>query len=209
MRSAIATLMLLALAGCGAARDHGAERKAEPARLTLEQAIDASFRTRGQAGLERLKQSDMQRICSTERPEQLAPEVRRALQAEAIATVRYPEDGRWLGDWRRGEAIAQAGTGLQYSDRPDAEHGGGCYGCHRLSGEEIAYGTIGPSLYRYLERNGGGPDSLQKTWARLWNGHAFTACTAMPRFGDAGILTPEQLRDVMALLLDPQSPVNR
>jgi sulfur-oxidizing protein SoxX len=31
----------------------------------------------------------------------------------------------------------------------------------------------------------------------------------MPRFGDAKILTNAQLKDVMALLLDPQSPVNK
>jgi sulfur-oxidizing protein SoxX len=31
----------------------------------------------------------------------------------------------------------------------------------------------------------------------------------MPRFGDAGILTPSQIKDVMALLLDPASPVNK
>jgi len=42
----------------------------------------------------------------------------------------------------------------------------------------------------------------------MWNAHAFTACSQMPRFGDAGILTRQQLRDVMALLLDPASPIN-
>jgi sulfur-oxidizing protein SoxX len=31
----------------------------------------------------------------------------------------------------------------------------------------------------------------------------------MPRFGHAGILTVEQIKDVMALLLDPKSPVNQ
>jgi sulfur-oxidizing protein SoxX len=31
----------------------------------------------------------------------------------------------------------------------------------------------------------------------------------MPRFGDAGILTEAQIKDVMALLLDPASPVNQ
>jgi sulfur-oxidizing protein SoxX len=31
----------------------------------------------------------------------------------------------------------------------------------------------------------------------------------MPRFGAAGILTEAQLKDVMALLLAPDSPVNK
>jgi sulfur-oxidizing protein SoxX len=30
----------------------------------------------------------------------------------------------------------------------------------------------------------------------------------MPRFGEAGILTEQQLKDVMAYLFDPTSPVN-
>jgi sulfur-oxidizing protein SoxX len=30
----------------------------------------------------------------------------------------------------------------------------------------------------------------------------------MPRFGTQGILTEQQIKDVMAFLLDPASPVN-
>ena len=47
------------------------------------------------------------------------------------------------------------------------------------------------------------------TWGKLWNAKAYNACSGMPRFGHAGILTEAQLRDVMALLLDPKSPVNQ
>jgi sulfur-oxidizing protein SoxX len=31
----------------------------------------------------------------------------------------------------------------------------------------------------------------------------------MPRFGHAGLLNEQQLKDIMALLLDPRSPVNQ
>ena len=31
----------------------------------------------------------------------------------------------------------------------------------------------------------------------------------MPRFGHAGLLGEDQLRNLMALLLDPKSPVNQ
>jgi len=34
------------------------------------------------------------------------------------------------------------------------------------------------------------------------------ACSNMPRFGHAGVLDEAQIRDLMALLLDPKSPVN-
>jgi sulfur-oxidizing protein SoxX len=211
VRDAIIVCVVFALAACGAARPDDAPRpdRRDAARAELALEIQASFRARGQAGTDRLQQSEMQQLCSRERPEQLPAEVRHALQAEALASVRYPEDGRWLGDWQRGERIAQSGTGLEYTDPPEAPRGGGCYGCHRLSGTEVAYGTLGPSLYRYVERNGRSAESLQRTWGRIWNAHAYNACSMMPRFGDAGILTPEQIRDVMALLFDPESPVNR
>jgi sulfur-oxidizing protein SoxX len=31
----------------------------------------------------------------------------------------------------------------------------------------------------------------------------------MPRFGHAGVLTEAQIKDVVALLMDPNSPVNK
>ena len=51
--------------------------------------------------------------------------------------------------------------------------------------------------------------TLQYTWGKLWNSKAYAACSNMPRFGHMKLLNEEQIRDVMALLLDPQSPVNR
>ena len=50
---------------------------------------------------------------------------------------------------------------------------------------------------------------VRYTWSKLWNAKAFNACSGMPRIGHKGILTMEQLQDVMALLLDPKSPVNQ
>ncbi|HEU5297155.1 MAG TPA: sulfur oxidation c-type cytochrome SoxX, partial [Burkholderiaceae bacterium] len=35
------------------------------------------------------------------------------------------------------------------------------------------------------------------------------ACSNMPRFGHMGLLDEDQLRHLMALLLDPASPVNQ
>ena len=50
---------------------------------------------------------------------------------------------------------------------------------------------------------------VQYAWAKLWNSRAYVACSNMPRFGHAGLLTEQQIRDLMALLLDPRSPVNQ
>jgi L-cysteine S-thiosulfotransferase len=108
-----------------------------------------------------------------------------------------------------GEAIAQRGTGFQYSDDPAAPSGANCYACHQLSKQEISYGTIGPSLYNFGKLRGYTYDIRRYAWGKVWNAEAYSACTNMPRFGHSGILTEQQVRDVVALLMDPASPVNQ
>jgi sulfur-oxidizing protein SoxX len=50
---------------------------------------------------------------------------------------------------------------------------------------------------------------VEYTWGKLWNSRAYTACSQMPRAGAKGILTQTQIQHIMALLLDPESPVNK
>jgi sulfur-oxidizing protein SoxX len=170
--------------------------------------IKSGFADRGIAKVDRLDQSDLQKAC-TQAANQPSAEVRARLEKAALAAVRYPTDGRYLGDFKRGEQIAQSGVGMQWTDRADTVNGGNCYACHQISKEEISHGNIGPSLYNYGKLRGNSEPILKYTWAKIWNAHAFNPCTSMPRFGDAGILSDDQIRHVMALLLDPQSPVNR
>ncbi len=170
--------------------------------------IKSSFRDRGIAKVDRLNQTELQRICS-ETGNNPPKEVRERLEKAALAAVRFPADGNWLGDFKRGERIAQTGVGLQWSDKPGTAAGGNCYACHQLSKAEISFGNIGPSLNNYGKLRGSSEEVKRYTWAKIWNTHAYNVCSSMPRFGDAGILTEEQIRDVMALLLDPGSPVNK
>lgn len=171
--------------------------------------LKASFVEHGQAKLDRLEQSELQRQCSAYAQAELPKSVKESLEKAAMATVKYPADGKYLGDWRKGEKVAQTGRGFQFNDKAGSPAGGNCYACHQLTKAELSYGNIGPSLYNYGKLRGGTEQVLKYTWARIWNPHAFNACNAMPRFGDAGILTQAQIRDVMALLLDPSSPVNK
>jgi sulfur-oxidizing protein SoxX len=170
--------------------------------------IKSSFRDRGQAKVDRLNQSELQKVC-TDTGNNPPKQVREQLEKAALATVKYPADGKWLGDYKLGERIAQTGVGMQWSDKAGAPAGGNCYACHELSKAEISYGNIGPSLHSYGKLRGYGDDIKKYTWAKIWNTHSFNACSSMPRFGDAGILTEEQIRHLMALLLDPNSPVNK
>lgn len=137
------------------------------------------------------------------------------LETTNLKAIRWPSDGKFLGDWKQGEAIAQSGRGLTFTDSASTANGGNCYNCHQISPQEISYGTIGPSLYQYGKLRGvSDPASpaaepiLKYTWAKIWNSNAFMACSGMPRFGHAKLLDDDQIRHVMALLLDPKSPVN-
>jgi len=180
--------------------------------------MSTSFRAQGIATLLRLQQDAANAACSNAQTGTLGADQAAALQQEALKSVRMPADGRFLGDWREGEKLAQNGRGMTWTDSSDAPaaNGGGCYNCHQIAPAEISYGTIGPSLYRYGKLRGvNDPDSatarpvVEYTWAKLWNSKAFNACSGMPRFGHAGLLDERQLKDLMALILDPRSPVNQ
>ena len=171
----------------------------------------ASFKESPSAKLERLDQTPLQMACTeaSRSGKPLEEKVRDSLQAAALGSVKYPADGKYLGDWKKGEAIAQNGRGLQFTDKLGDVAGGNCYACHQIDKKEIAHGNIGPSLTGYGKLRGQTEPIVKYTWARIWNSHSFNACANMPRFGDAGILTEAQIKDVMALLLDPESPVNQ
>jgi L-cysteine S-thiosulfotransferase len=177
-----------------------------------------SFTSRGPASTDRLLQTELQTTCSqyAESGKPLPKALKDKIEKAVLASIPYPADGKYLGDWKEGEKVAQNGRGLQLSDAVGAPNGANCYACHQLTPQEISFGNQGPSLLKYGSLRGvkdpAAAESLpiiKYTWARIWNTHAFNACNGMPRFGDAGILTPEQIKNVMALLLDPASPVNK
>ena len=171
------------------------------------EALKASVVDKNFVKTDRIEQDEIQAFCSRPRSETGDPEKAKAIRELAMAGVVFPADGVFLGDWERGYAVANNGKGLQYSDNPEEPNGGNCYACHKLDPREVAYGTIGPPLTGYGNR-GQSEVVLKYTWTKLWNTHAYNVCSHMPRFGDQEILTEQQLKDVMAYLLDPKSPVN-
>ena len=173
----------------------------------MSSALNAGFKSIKHVGLDRLKQDPLQAFCSKPREESGDAAVAAELRETALASVVLPGDGDYLGSWERGQEVANNGKGLQYSDNPEEANGGNCYACHQLDPAEVAYGNLGPSLTNYGAR-GQSDVMLQYTWIKLWNTHAYNVCSHMPRFGAQGILTEQQLKDVMAFLFDPDSPVN-
>ena len=205
-----ASLVLLALLGACANTD-SKPVVAEPTNEEIKSVLMASFKEKGQAKLDRINQTELQQACSAAEtaPGGLPDAKRTELQDAALAAVKYPADGKYLGDWKAGEKLAQNGRGFQFSDKADSGAGGNCYACHQLAPQELAYGNIGPSLQQYGKLRGNSEEIMKYTWAKIWNSHAYNACSNMPRFGAEGILTETQLKDVMALLMSPDSPVNK
>jgi sulfur-oxidizing protein SoxX len=171
--------------------------------------MKASFKERGQAKLDRLDQDDMQKLCSQYEGKPLPKETADRLEKAQQALIKYPADGNYLGDFKSGERIAQSGQGKQFTDNPANPNGANCYACHQLSKEELSFGTIGPSLYNFGKVRGYTPEMQKYAYSKVYNSQAFSACSSMPRFGHSGILTEAQIKDVVALLMDPKSPVNQ
>jgi len=169
--------------------------------------MDRSFKTTGIAEKYRMYQLDFQKECSAEKDP--SKKVMQGIEAAQLKTIRYPADGKYLGDWKEGEKIATSGRGLTWTDKTRFDNGGGCYNCHQLSHKEIAYGTIGPSLQDYGKVRGNSDEIVKYTWGKIYNAKAYNACSNMPRNGDAEILTEQQMKHLMAFLLDPESPVNK
>ena len=180
--------------------------------------IKVSFRDEGLVKVDRLTQDDANRECSAAdvAGKPIDETLRAGIEAANMKAIKWPSDGKFIGDWREGEKIAQSGRGLTWTDDASQANGGNCYNCHQIDQKEISYGTIGPSLHNYGKLRGvTDPDSatakpiVEYTWGKIWNAKAYNACSNMPRAGHAGILNEVQVRHVVGLLLDPKSPVNQ
>lgn len=208
----LAASAAIAVAGCASLPD-GA---------TLDQmtqnAVKVGFRDQGIVKVSVLDTDETNRACSAAdvAGKPLDEALASALQEQNLKSIRWPADGKYLGDWKEGEKLAQSGRGLTWTDDAKTPNGGNCYNCHQISKAEVSFGTIGPSLYNYGKMRGiSDPASaaarpiVEYTWTKLWNAKAYNACSGMPRFGHAGLLDETQLKHLMALILDPKSPVNQ
>ena len=194
MSRILSVCVLLLLAGPVAAQD-------------VEQVLKRDFKARGQATMDRVVPDALQRVCN-ETNDRPPAELAKALESDQMKSIAFPA-GSLIGNWKNGERIAQGGRGLTWSDKPGAASDGSCYNCHQLSPKEASFGTLGPSLYRFGAIRGNGPEMQRYAYGKIYNAKAYNLCSQMPRLGLTGTLTPEQIKDLVALLLDPESPVNQ
>lgn len=203
------TLKLVAgiavLAGCATLLSEGeAQRRAE-------QVFKEGFsKGNPQMAARVVQQDEVQMLCS-KYPRDLPKEIASRIENSQLLTIKYPASGKLMGDWREGEKIAQDGWGLRFTDtgQPNRQNGGNCYACHQLAPQELSYGTIGSSLYQFGKLRGNSAEIQKYTFGKIFNSNAYSACSNMPRFGHNGVLTEQQIMHVVALLLDPDSPVNK
>lgn len=181
---------------------------ADELQAKVEEMMPSSFKANGIASLDRQKQDEIQKACSSPAPPDA--ETMQRLQAAEMAKIQWPAGGNYTGgDWKEGQKIAASGRGLTWTDKTPSNNGGGCYNCHAMDPNEVSEGTIGPSLEGWGKIRGTDEESVRYTWGKLWNSKAYHACSDMPRNGYGGILTEAQIRHVMAFLFDPASPVNQ
>ena len=201
MRFASAGLLAAAaalLASCATpTRDYG------PDALAM---MKRDFHAQGSAGMDRLSEDSVQAMCNKhqDNPPQ---DVAAKLEKEQIAAIKWPADGKLVGDWKSGEKIAQNGQGMAWNDKGGV--GGSCYNCHQIGPGESSFGTLGPSLRHFAKLRGYGADIQRYAYGKIYNAKAYNLCSQMPRFGHVRALTEQQMKDLTALLMDPASPVNQ
>jgi sulfur-oxidizing protein SoxX len=176
---------------------------------SAERAIKASWTKATPEWQARLVQDETQRLCSQYRnapPKAVAD----AILAREKATIVYPPDGKFLGDWKKGEKLAQSGYGGRFTDYPPRQpNGGNCYSCHQLDKKEVSFGTLGPSLSEYGKIRKHTEAEIKAAYERIYNPQSAIPCGNMPRLGANKFLTVDQIKDAVAYLMSPDSPVNK
>ncbi len=191
--------------GAANANAAGVEISAE----RISEVVSEAFAGAPDDFIPRLEPDETMAICNASRNNPDGEGWDRVIEM-AEQSIVHPDDGELMGDWENGEALAQSGYGLRFTDYPPArESGGNCYACHQLTAAEVSYGTLGPSLRGYGELRDYSDEAIEALYEKIYNPHAAFPCSMMPRFGANGVLTPEQIRDIVALLMDPESPVNQ
>jgi sulfur-oxidizing protein SoxX len=91
----------------------------------------------------------------------------------------------------------------------EASSGSTCCACHLLSRREPICCILGPRFLEYGKRKDFRPEDAGAIFAKIWNTQSVFACSTMPRFRHTDVLTEKQVKDAVAHLFDPESPVNK
>jgi len=157
-------------------------------------------------------------ICNKTNDRPNAEQAKEIMEREQQSII-YPKDNKLMGDWKKGQQWAEMTHGgrIGYpgfidADDPNKPGGANCYACHAIDPNFPQHGNMGPSLTNYGVR-GTSEAMVKYTYDKIYNAKAFIPCSLMPRYGgepgSIRLLTPEQVADIVAFLLSPESPVNK
>ncbi len=180
--------------------------KVDPA--LVETYLQATFGKAPPEWQARIKPDDTLATCNLHRNDVPSAEADKIVARE-MAKVVFPADGKLLGDWKEGQKIANNGRGGQFSDDDKTISGGNCYACHQMEKAEVSYGTLGPSLTSYGKDRKFDPVEAKNAFAKIYDSQAVVACSNMPRFGANKVLSEQQIKDIVAFLFNPESPINK
>ena len=197
------TIVLLVTAGCVS------WPSTEETRKSAEDMVSQAFPGMPAELVKRGQQDRSQAVCSGNMP--VAQEAAAEVARLSRESMRVPASGRLVGDWKAGEKLAYNGTGQRVRDgrvEKLPENGGLCSNCHVLDPREVNAGNLGPSLAGYGTQRGNSEAIARYTYEKIYDGWSVVPCSRMPRMGHNGFLSPEQIANLVAYLIDPASPVN-
>jgi len=183
-----------------------APKAVDPA--VVDAYVKSTFGNAPQEWQERIVPDETLKVCNKYH-NNVPPAEADAITKRELAKVVYPADGNFLGDWKSGAKIANNGRGGQFSDPPGTVAGGNCYACHQMERKEVSFGTLGPSLTNYGKDRKFAPEEAKLAYTKIFDSQAVFACSNMPRFGANKVLSEQQIKDIIAFLFDPESPVNK
>lgn len=202
----LATTLLATTLGVGA---YAAE---DGLQALVGKYISTGFQTGDNQDHSRLEQDETLKLCTVTRNKPSEAEAKAIMEREK-ATIKYPESGKLMGDWEAGKKAFTDGFAMRIGriepDKADKVRGGNCFACHAADPKEVAAGNLGPSLTHFGKNRGNTEETIKYAYEKIYNAQAYVACSNMPRLGHNGVLTPEQIADVVAYLVDPASPVNQ
>ena len=198
----------LAVLFAGAAVAQQKKDGADP--ILVDKAIEKSWATAAPDWQARLDQDETQKVCSQYRnspPKEMAA----AIVAREQAAIVYPADGKLMGDWKNGEKLAESGYGGRFTDYPAAAAPTAATAMPATSWPRRRSATArwGPSLLEYGKIRKYSEADIKAVYERIYNPHAAIACANMPRLGASKFLTIDQIRDLVAYVMSPDSPVNK
>lgn len=141
----------------------------------------------------------------------------KAIREREKASIVMPSHGKYMGDWKKGKVWVEGAhggrigyPGFADADNPSKPNGANCYACHAVDPNFPQNGNMGPSLTGYGKMRGQSEAIKKYTYEYIFNAKAYNPCSLMPRFGsgEGHLLTANQVADIVAFLLDPESPVN-